>query len=103
MTGKVKSSTPGFSEMLKLLRTAWPAGFSKERNAKAWRYGGFGRVGVDLRPLWLQLKRETPACSARTLTMSEKKRKIAQDTGLADNFNWCVLDCFARCLICVQP
>lgn len=46
-----------------------------------------------MRPLWLQLKKEESNSEKKNesaTSMAEKKRKIAQEKNLADNYNWCV-------------
>lgn len=92
VNGKVQTASINFSQMLSYLRVAWPAGFSSTRNNKAWTHGGFGPRGMDMRPLWREVQRENASSKGRQrpLSMSEVKRKIAQEGNLADNYKTCV-------------
>ena len=49
-----------------------------------------------MRPYWLQLAKETPGKQVGgkqhkvQLSITAKKRKLAQEMNLSDKFNWCV-------------
>lgn len=84
-----KSPTLSYSRQLELMIPAWQNAFSRETNQRAWREGGFGTDGINMLPLWKQLKKEEGhLVESRALSAAEKTRNAAAKLGLGRTFEF---------------
>jgi len=88
LTGN-KNPNLSHAKQLELMVTAWHNAFSQETNERAWRKGGFGKDGIDMAPLWKQLKREGgELVDGRALSTAECARNAASEFGLNRTFEF---------------